>query len=100
MVSSVRLRAWMLAGFALVAAGALLLLRPITQDPGYHSFADRRTFWNIPNLWNVISNVPFLLVALFGVPALRSTVAFLHTWERIAYGILLAGVGAVAFGSA
>src|SRR5690348_8520096 len=100
MVSSVRLRAWLLAGFAIAAAAALLLLPPIQQDPGYHSFADHRTLWNIPNFWNVISNVPFFLVAILGVPAMRSTVAFLHAWERIAYGILLAGVGAVAFGSA
>ncbi len=52
------------------------------------------------NFWNVVSNVPFLLVALWGVRALRSEAAFLQTWERTAYCVLLSGVALVAFGSA
>ncbi|HYL76100.1 MAG TPA: ceramidase domain-containing protein [Bryobacteraceae bacterium] len=78
----------------------LLLAPPITQDPGYHSFADHRGFWGIPNFWNVVSNLLFLFVALWGARALRSPAAFGATWERVAYCILLAGVALVAFGSA
>jgi hypothetical protein len=46
-----------------------------------------------------VSNLPFLLVALWGLRAFRSPTAFLHGWERIAYCILLAGVALVSFGS-
>ena len=42
----------------------------------------------------------FLLVALWGLRAWRAPAAFLQSWERLAYGILLIGVGLVAFGSA
>ncbi|MGB5079606.1 MAG: ceramidase domain-containing protein [Burkholderiales bacterium] len=46
---------------------ALSLLPPLAQSPGYHEFADRRSFFGIPNFWDVASNVPFLLVGIAGV---------------------------------
>jgi hypothetical protein len=94
------LRAALIIGLAVVAAGILLLLPPIPQDLRYHEFADQRTVWGIPNFWNVVSNLAFLLVALWGLQALRSPAAFLERWERAAYCILLAGVALVAAGSA
>ena len=84
---------------AAVALAALLILPPIHQDPGYHAFTDQRTIWGIPNFWNVISNLPFLAVAIWGIRALRHREAFLQNWERSAYSILLLGVALVAFGS-
>ena len=56
-----------LAGVTIVAALLVSLLPPFPQDPGYHRFSDQRTFFGIPNFWNVISNLPFLLVAIGGV---------------------------------
>lgn len=96
----IHLRATLLVGLAIVAIAVLLLAPPITQDPAYHSFADRRPFYGIPNFWNVVSNIPFLFVSLWSVRALRSRAAFGATWERVAYCILLTGVALVAFGSA
>ena len=89
-----------MVGLAVAAVVALLLLPPITQDAAYHSFADRRQSLGVPNFWNVVSNIPFVFVALWGVRALRSASAFNATWERVAYCILLVGVALVAFGSA
>ena len=75
--------------------GALLVPR-IPQDPAYHSFADTRTIAGIPNFWNVISNVPFIFVGLYGLVRVREvTPGFL----RIAYITFCIGVIAVAFGS-
>src|SRR5277367_3042904 len=79
--------------------GVMIWLPPVHQNPRYHEFADARTLWHIPNFWNVISNLPFLAVACFGLRALRSKSAFGETWERIAYITLLMGAAAVAFGS-
>jgi hypothetical protein len=93
-------RVALIAGIAVAALVALGVHGPIHQAPGYHDFADRRTIWGIHNFWNVVSNLPFLLVALWGVRALRSQAAFLQHWERTAYGVLLSGVALVAFGSA
>jgi len=59
--------------FAIAAAApaalaiAAALLPPFAQDPRYHAFADARTLCGMPNFSNVISNLPFLAVALCGL---------------------------------
>lgn len=94
------MRIALIIGFAVAAVLALFLLPPIPQDSAYHNFADQRTFWGTPNFWNVTSNLPFLLVAIWGLRTLRSRSAFQQNWERTAYCLLLTGVAFVAFGSA
>jgi hypothetical protein len=56
----------------ITAAGffALIVHGPIAQDPRYHDFADRRRLLGISNFWNVVSNVPFLLIGLAGLRVL------------------------------
>jgi hypothetical protein len=55
------------AGLTAVSLGGLLLLPPIPQDQSYHQFADQRTVFGIPNFWNVVSNLPFLVVGAAGL---------------------------------
>jgi len=43
------------------------LTSPIPQDPGYHLFADGRRLFAVPNYCNVLSNLPFLIVGLWGL---------------------------------
>ncbi len=74
----------------LACAIALLLIRRVTQDETYHSFADQRTIFGIPNFWNVVSNLPFAFVGAFGWLRSRSFRA----------RMMFAGVFLVAFGSA
>jgi hypothetical protein len=47
----------------LIVLGAALA-PPIPQDPAYHDFADRRAATGVPNVLNVASNWPFLLVVI------------------------------------
>jgi hypothetical protein len=54
------------------STGIALSLSPIAQDPSYHQFADQRTLWGIPNFWNVVSNVGFLIVGVLGSALLYS----------------------------
>lgn len=56
-----------LFGIAAVSLAALLLVPPIPQSQIYHGFADRQTLLGIPNFWNVVSNLPFLLVGALGL---------------------------------
>jgi len=98
MVLSHRSIATIVGGASLVAI-CFILLPPIAQSPQYHVFADRRTILGVPNFWNVISNLPFFVAALFGIRALRSPTAFTEPWERIAFCALLAGTVAVSVGS-
>lgn len=51
---------------------AVFFIDPIAQDPSYHEFADRRSLLGVPNFWNVLSNIPFLLVGAAGVYFSRS----------------------------
>ena len=44
-----------------------IFVRPIPQDPEYHKFADTRKIAGIPNAFDVISNVPFVIVGLWGM---------------------------------
>ena len=73
---SFRLRVALIVGLAALALVAAIFLPPVPQDLRYHSFADRRTLWGVANFWNVVSNLPFLMVALYGVRAFRSPTAF------------------------
>lgn len=76
------------------------LLEPISQDIKYHLFTDQRTILNIPNFWNVLSNLPFLLVGALGLYSiLRLRNIVLVAEMKTAYILFFAGVSLVAFGS-
>jgi len=64
-----------LFGLAGVSLLALLLLPPIPQPQAYHRFADSVTLLGIPNFWNVVSNLPFVLVGAAGLHYLRSNLS-------------------------
>ena len=92
-----------------VAAGmALLMLRvsPIPQPASYHSFADQRSWLGLTNFCNVISNLPFGIVGVWGIVfILRSRAAdqkqpFVDSRERWPYLAVFAGLLLTAFGSA
>jgi ceramidase len=80
-----------LAFFGLMAAslGGLLLLPPIAQDPSYHEFADQRTILGVPNFWNVVSNLPFLVVGAAGLRRYRDDPATFVFF----LGVFLTGIG-------
>ena len=89
----------MIVGATSLVAICFLIVPPIAQDPLYHVFADGRTLHNVPNFWNVVSNIPFFIVALYGIKALHARRAFIEPWERIAFCTFLAGTAAVGVGS-
>lgn len=68
----------------------LILAPPLHQSASYHDFADRRAILNIPDFWDVISNLLFLVVGVMGLFRFRDS----------ASRILFLGVFCTAFGSA
>jgi len=81
-------------------AGSLLAAftrAPFPQDPAYHAFADRRSLAGVPNFWNVVTNLPFLLVGLFGLSRLGR---LRRPALRTEFLLFASGVALVAFGSA
>ncbi len=77
-----------------------LLTPPIPQFPAYHAFADDRTLLGIRNFWNVVSNLPFLVVGAWGlVYVARHGDEVCTPRLGAAYVILFAGVALIAPGS-
>src|SRR5215471_812271 len=94
----------LLAVTAAAAVGISLAPR-IPQDPAYHRFSDSRPLGMVPNGWNVLSNLAFLLVGGYGVlktlemPA-GPTAGFIESRERWPYALFFAGVTLTGIGSA
>ena len=82
-----------------------LLLGPIPQPQSYHMFADQRSFLGIPNFNDVVSNVPFAIVGVWGLVFLlrlnpgQISQHFIDRRERWFYLIIFFGVLLTAFGS-
>ena len=89
-------RAWILTVFALASVIALGFVAPIAQDPAYHAFADTRQIMGVANFWNVLSNLPFIVIGSVGL--LRYRDLEFHS-SRNAYLALCVGVLLVGFGS-
>jgi hypothetical protein len=83
-----------------LVAVAFILTSPYPQDPAYHLFADTRTILAINNFWNVMSNLPFLLVGLWGLAFIgrHGTTACLQGTQS-AYLVFFSGILLTAFGS-
>ncbi|GAB4274598.1 MAG: ceramidase domain-containing protein [Methylomicrobium sp.] len=90
----------LIAGICITALIGVSFLPPISQDTDYHSFADRRMWLGIPNFFNVVSNIPFILIGAFGIGALRA-IDRGQLVEAVlpAYFYFFIGVAGVGFGS-
>lgn len=91
----------LLLAISLVAATALALHGPIREVAGHNSFADQRTILGVPNVWNVVSNLPFILVGEWGLIAVLSgRPSGVLPRLRLAWLGLFAGSLLIGFGSA
>jgi hypothetical protein len=102
---SARLAIWLLALIAAVIVATAILLPPIPQPQWYHIFADQRRFLGIPNFNNVVSNLPFAAVGLWGLIFLirascwQDGRCFLDRRERWPYLMVFIGLIFTAAGS-
>src|ERR1700678_2674717 len=62
-----RRRLGLIVAISLLCVTVLCLLPPIPLGPGYHDFIDKRVFLRIPNYLDVLSNIPFMIVGLWGL---------------------------------
>jgi hypothetical protein len=96
-----RITRWAPGGLVILIAAAMLLHGPIAQLEHYHEFADSRPLFGLANAGDVLSNIGFALVGLWGLWALRDQ----HHHPLLAsawpgYRLFLAGLVLTAFGSA
>lgn len=100
------MRVLLVVGLGIAALCAVLFLPSIAQDRAYHNFADQRTMLGIPHVFNVISNVAFVVVGAAGVFFIlrhgkkQPGGPWIDPWERWPFLVLFVGVGLTGFGSA
>lgn len=51
----------------IIAVLVVISIEPIHQNQAYHNFADKTAQFCIPNFWNVISNLPFIIIGALGL---------------------------------
>lgn len=83
-------RALVLLWLALLAIVGLALHGPIVQWASYYHFADDRPWGPLPHAWNVLSNLPFAVVALWAWPRLREAGA---AWRAFCIAIAATALG-------
>ena len=78
-----------------------LFLHPIPQPLAYHNFADHRAWLGIPNFGDVVSNLPFAVVGIWGLIFLVTSrqLRFVDSRERWLYLMMFASLILTAFGS-
>ncbi|HKX87377.1 MAG TPA: ceramidase domain-containing protein [Flavobacterium sp.] len=85
----------LLYAISIIAVAVTFFLKPIPQDPNYHLFSNNNTLFLIPNFWNVISNLPFIIIGLIGlvkmIPIQNYALKSNYIWFFV--GIVLTGFG-------
>jgi hypothetical protein len=101
-VISLRARIAVLLTLTAAVAVAFSLIHSFAQPQSYHSFADQRRLFGILNSGNVVSNLPFALVGIWGIVFLSSPSAevhFIDQRERLPYVVAFLGLFLTCFGS-
>ncbi len=71
----------------------------IAQDPSYHNFSDQKILFGITNFYNVVSNIPFIIIGLIGLYSLYIKQS-LRILEDIKYQYALLFIGLCLLGPA
>lgn len=94
-------RRWLLLGSLIGCALAAILIPALPQPLSYHAFADCRSFGAVPNLLNVVSNLPFLVGGALGIGLiLRGGGHFAGPREPLPYLVFFVGALLTSVGSA
>lgn len=100
---SEKVKILLVIGITLMSVVAVLMMERIPQDLNYHNFADKRTILGIPNMWDVLSNIPFVLFGGIGLASLmgKNLVFSEAIYRTIAWlffaGLTLTGVGSIYY---
>lgn len=89
---------WIAAGLVALAGLAMLLHGPIPQLAHYHEFADTRAWLGIPRAADVLSNLPFALVALWAARRIAAAFPSLGP-SREGYVVFVVALALTAIGS-
>ncbi len=102
MLSNNKIRYTILFFITLTGIVLLFAIGPICQDNRYHLFADDREMLDVPNFWNVISNIPFLIIGALGMLFIKhkNKDRNIKTWLNsfvFFIGIFFTGIGSMYY---
>ena len=95
MPKNLKLGYFLLLLSAIIALGVVFSIGPIVQDEQYHNFADGRTIFSIPNFWDVVSNLPFLLIGIYAFLRVKNLPPNQWMYYSLFFGFFI-----ISFGSA
>lgn len=100
-----RARLWVIGLLGLALAVAVAALPPLSEPRIFLVLADDRAIFGITNFFNVVSNVPFLLIGGWGLHFLsraetRQPGAFTDPMEKWPYVLCFLAIALVSVGSA
>jgi hypothetical protein len=79
---------------SILVLSGMMISSPIEQNSEYHNFSDTKSFFGVPNFWNVISNLPFAIIGFLGLSKLNSIAT-----PKTQYLIFFLGIICVSIGS-
>lgn len=89
-----------LLSVSVAMVSGILALPPMPQDPAYHQFADQRGWAGLPHAWNLLSNIPFLLIGLLGLRRLAgSHPVVIVERMRFIYALFFLALALIGLGS-
>jgi hypothetical protein len=106
MTIAIPIRAGLFAAIVLGLVGVFMVgVAAFAQPEDYHRFADQRPMLGVPHMLNVVSNLPFLVVGVWGLAFMMSQRSrrpgvFLEPVERGPYWLVFIGLALTAIGSA
>lgn len=103
LITSRKARIYCLILLVLALLLAAAMLPPTPQSVLYHEFADQRSYWNIPNFLNVVSNLILLVVGIAGLLYLKKEATSQRhqpsSTEVRLYRLVFVSTGAACLGS-
>jgi len=91
---------WIYIGILILEIIGLSLVDPMTQNLDFHGFADDRTILGIKNFFDVISNIPFLIVGIMGIIYVSknfTSIPSSYCWLMTFIGVLLVAPGSIYY---
>lgn len=91
---------YLLYTISFLAIIAMFFSKPITQSQDYHNFADDNYLLNVNNFWNVFSNLPFVIIGIYGLFLVNKSIkneVFIYNYYCFFVGIILTGFGSAYY---
>ena len=77
-----------------------IFIDPIEQPKNYYNFSDKNNYFSVNNFWNVISNIPFIIIGLIGIYENKNKKLVHDNFKTTPiYSVFFLGVFLTGFGS-